>query len=281
MTFTKTSVNKKKRFSSKSSNTAKGWKWPHPTGWYLVVFVLAFALVGGFELYRSFAATATQFYLSPSSTSVNASGTFTVAVRINPGTTVDTVDTTLTYDPAVLQFVSADGSGSPFTTEVLNSGGSGTVHLTRTVLAPDTVSSDALIANINFTALAGAPNSALALSGHVAYQGTEVVGTSTSGTVTVNPPPDTTAPTVTITSPASGASGSKFTIAAKATDNVGVTKMEAYGDTTLLTTNTASSLNYSWTTKSTKTPRGTHTITVKAYDAAGNVGSASVNVTTR
>jgi hypothetical protein len=250
--------------------------------WPLAVFVLAFALVGGVAIYKSFAATAAQFYVNPASSTVDIGQTFTVAVRINPGTTVDTVDATLTYDPAVLQFVSADASSSPFATEVALTGGSGSVHLARAVLAPATVTSDALVANLTFTALVSANSTPLTVAGHVAYQGTEVVSTATNGAVIVSqpaPPADTVAPMVTITNPASGATVTRTTVTAAATDNVGVKKMELYIDNKLTYTTTTSNLSYVWNNKGggkKSTQTSGHTLVVKAYDAANNVGSATV-----
>ena len=91
---------------------------------------------------------------------------------------------------------------------------------------------------------------------------------------------DTTPPTASITAPANGATVSNsVTITATASDNVGVVKMELYIDGTLTTSNTnASSLSFSWNTNS--VANGSHSLVVKAYDAANNVGtSATVTVT--
>ena len=90
---------------------------------------------------------------------------------------------------------------------------------------------------------------------------------------------DTTPPTTSITSPANGATVSgTTTVAATATDNVGVTKVEFYLDNALQSTTTASPYQWSWNT--TATTNGAHSLTTRAYDAAGNVGtSAAVSVT--
>jgi hypothetical protein len=81
---------------------------------------------------------------------------------------------------------------------------------------------------------------------------------------------DTTAPTVSTTE--SGTSGS-ITFSATASDNVGVTKVEFYVDGVLKGTDTTSP--YSMTLDSTTLANGTHALTAKAYDAAGNVGTAT------
>ena len=89
---------------------------------------------------------------------------------------------------------------------------------------------------------------------------------------------DTTPPTAKISAPLAGAtvSGTAVAVSGTASDNVGVTKVELYVDGTLYTSTTASSFNFSW--NSTTKTNGSHTLMVKAYDAAGNTGSASVSV---
>lgn len=262
--------------TAKTSARSSGSSWFQARRVQLVVFVVAFAAIGGFALLRSFASSA-QFYLTPSTVSVATGQTFTVDLRINPGTTIDTVDATLQYDPAVLQYDSTNVTNSAFPTEIISNGGGGVVKLTRTALSPLTVSSDSLIASFTFTALKATTSSTLQLTGNVAYQGNSVTAVTTNGTVTVTAPPDTTLPTVTITSPANGATGTKFSVAANATDNVGVTKMDVYTDNKLVATSTTSSIKYTWSLKG-KNSKGTHTLTVKAYDAAGNSQSASETV---
>jgi hypothetical protein len=91
---------------------------------------------------------------------------------------------------------------------------------------------------------------------------------------------DTTAPTTSITAPTAGAtvSGTAVTVSASASDNVGVSKVEFYVDGALVATDTTSPYSISW--NSTGVANGSHTLTSKAYDAAGNVGtSAGVSVT--
>lgn len=88
---------------------------------------------------------------------------------------------------------------------------------------------------------------------------------------------DTTPPTVTISSPGNGATLSgTVTIQASATDNVGVTQMTLLIDNQQVSSTSSSSLAYSWV--STGVANGTHTITVNASDAAGNLGTASISV---
>jgi hypothetical protein len=81
---------------------------------------------------------------------------------------------------------------------------------------------------------------------------------------------DTTLPSVSASE--SGTSGT-ITLSATASDNVGVTKVEFYVDGVLKGTDTTAA--YSMTLDSTLLANGSHTLTAKAYDAAGNVATSS------
>jgi len=92
-----------------------------------------------------------------------------------------------------------------------------------------------------------------------------------------NIPSDKTAPTVILTAPAEGASLSGAqTITATASDNVGVTRVEFYDNGVHLGDDTDAPYTFSWNTA--LYPNGSHSVTVKAYDAAGNVSSDSSTV---
>lgn len=114
-----------------------------------------------------------------------------------------------------------------------------------------------------------------------AYDAANNVGSSSTISVTVSNSGggDTTAPTCSITAPTAGSTVSgTVTITASASDNVGVTKVEIYVDGALRTTDTASPYTWDWNT--TTFANSSHTITAKAYDAAGNIGqAANVSVT--
>ncbi len=81
---------------------------------------------------------------------------------------------------------------------------------------------------------------------------------------------DTTAPVVSSTE--SGTSGT-IIFSATASDNVGVTKVEFYVDGVLKGTDTTSP--YSMTLDSTTLSNASHSLTAKAYDAAGNVATST------
>ncbi|HWH05128.1 MAG TPA: S8 family serine peptidase, partial [Gaiellaceae bacterium] len=85
---------------------------------------------------------------------------------------------------------------------------------------------------------------------------------------------DTTAPTVSITSPSSGATVSgTVTVSASASDNVGVSRVELWVDGALHSSDTTSPYSFSWNT--TTVANGSHSLQARAYDAAGNVGTSS------
>ena len=113
-----------------------------------------------------------------------------------------------------------------------------------------------------------------------AYDAAGNVGTSAKVSVTVsNMVSDTTPPTTTLTSPKIGATlTGTATLAADASDNIAVTKVEFYYGTKLIGASTASPYTFAWNT--TGVANGSYDLTSKAYDAAGNVGtSAKVSVT--
>ncbi len=107
-----------------------------------------------------------------------------------------------------------------------------------------------------------------------AYDTAGNVTVSTGRAVTV----DNAAPTVAITSPANGASlFLSATLQASANDNVGVTQVVFYDGATVIGTDTTAPYSVSWNLLAVS--KGTHTLTAKAHDAAGNVTtSAPVSV---
>lgn len=86
-------------------------------------------------------------------------------------------------------------------------------------------------------------------------------------------------PTTSITSPSNGATftaPASITINATASDNVSVSKVDFYNGSTLLGTDTSSPYLFSWT----NVAAGTYTLTTKATDNQGAIGtSAAINIT--
>lgn len=88
---------------------------------------------------------------------------------------------------------------------------------------------------------------------------------------------DTTPPVVSVTAPANGATVSgTVPVTVTATDNIGVTRVEFVRDGTLFATDTTSP--YSTSLNTTTVANGSHTLGARAFDAAGNIGTAT-NIT--
>jgi hypothetical protein len=101
---------------------------------------------------------------------------------------------------------------------------------------------------------------------------------TTSEPITVTLANDQTPPTVSLTSPASGASVSGLvTLSADATDNVGVTRVEFYAGSNQVGTDTTAPFSASWNSDS--VAAGAYAIRARAFDAAGNTTIAEVWVT--
>ena len=95
-------------------------------------------------------------------------------------------------------------------------------------------------------------------------------------------PADTTPPTVSITNPAQGATvarKSTITLSATATDNVGVVSVEFYVNGSLQCTDTSAAYTCNWRVPN--QPNRSYQIQARAYDQAGNSGSALIQVTSQ
>ena len=95
--------------------------------------------------------------------------------------------------------------------------------------------------------------------------------TALSDPVTVNVNIDATPPTVSLTNPTDGSTyvePGTLMVAADATDNVGVTKVEFFDNGALIHTDQSSPYEFDWTYD--EKDNGEHACTARAYDAAGN-----------
>jgi streptogramin lyase len=93
---------------------------------------------------------------------------------------------------------------------------------------------------------------------------------------------DSVPPTVSITNPTPGsivARKSTIIISATATDNVGVTRVEFYVNGSLQCSDSSAGYTCNWKVPS--PPNRTYQIEARAFDQAGNSGSALVQVTSR
>ncbi|HSX14696.1 MAG TPA: Ig-like domain-containing protein [Candidatus Saccharimonadales bacterium] len=125
---------------------------------------------------------------------------------------------------------------------------------------------------------AGYANGSYSISA-IAYDAAGNTRVSVAVGVTVNNlvVTDTTPPVVTITKPTDGTVvHRKVSITVTATDNVQVARIEVYGDSTLLGTVYNASATINWDTHALAS--GPHSVTARAYDAAGNSTSTSINV---
>jgi hypothetical protein len=91
---------------------------------------------------------------------------------------------------------------------------------------------------------------------------------------------DSQPPAVSIDAPAPGSTLSGvIPVQVSATDNLGVTLVQFYVDNVLRAVDSLAP--YTWSFDSTAVPNGSHTLTVKAYDPADNIGQASETITTQ
>lgn len=112
----------------------------------------------------------------------------------------------------------------------------------------------------------GRVNAAAAVSAARNYGGTATAST-----------PDTTAPSVSIASPAGGTLSGTVTVSANAGDSSGIARVDLYAGATLLGSVSTAPYNVSWNTKT--VANGAVSLKAYAYDKAGNRGaSTGVNV---
>lgn len=173
------------------------------------VVKLALATVFLFSFFQT--ALAADVLLSPGSGSYSAGQTFTVAVRVSPGgTSVNAVEASLKFDPAVLSVVSVSKDGSVFslwTTEPTFSNSAGTISFGGGSPSPFTAQSNLL--NVTFRAVAAGSGSVTVSNASVLAadgRGTDVYSKGTGATFTVGAaatptPSPTPTPTPTPTTP--------------------------------------------------------------------------------
>jgi hypothetical protein len=104
---------------------------------------------------------------------------------------------------------------------------------------------------------------------------TDAAGNAASATitVTVNNPIVPSEPTISITSPAAGATVTGIVSVSVSTSS-GVVKVELYVDGRLTSTATTAPFTTKWNAR--KAAAGAHSLQCNAYDSAGKVGSSAV-----
>ncbi len=241
--------------------------------------------------------TASPYSVSWNTTTASeGSHTLTAVARDAAGNTTTSSAVTVTVDntPPTVTINQAAGQADPTSTSPINftvvfseavSGFaaadvtiSGTAGGTKTVV----VSGGPVTYNVAVSGMTGSGTVTASIVAGAAVDGAgnaSTASTSTDNTVTFSAP-DTTPPTVAITSPASGAAvRGTITVSANASDNVGVAGVQFQLDgANLGVEDTASPYSVSWNT--TIAGDGSHTLTAIARDAAGNTTtSSSITVT--
>jgi galactose oxidase-like protein/Big-like domain-containing protein/Kelch motif protein len=222
--------------------------------------------------------SATQVTAAINADDVATAGTAQVTVA-NPDRSVSNVSTfTITNSTAPVPSLA---SISP------NTATSGSPRFTLTVSGSNFVTGSVVRWNGTSRATTYANSSQLTAAipaGDVALDGTAQVtvaspGGGVSGASTFTTVVDTSPPTSNITSPVDGATVSGLvTIAASASDNVGVARVDFYVDTTMVGSTSSSPYQITW--DSSTRANGGATLAVKAYDATGNYKSSpNVSVT--
>jgi thermitase len=170
---------------------------------------------------------------------------------------------------------------------------SGTINVTGTAsdslgISSVTLLCDGLLVSTTVNKLFSIPwNTASVASGThtLTVKAVDPSGNTGSASVNVTVPvrtlstADTTAPTVSITSPANGThllSNGALTVSASAHDNIGVVQVSIFVDGVQQYTGTSAPYSFQWNPN--KAVYGAHTISATAWDAAGNHATASITV---
>lgn len=136
-----------------------------------VLIVVLVALLTGLvlSLNQKSPTSSGNIYMTPKSAHVNKGSDVTYTIRVTPGTPIDTVTATLTYDAAKLSYKSASYNESPFSVQIPAIKKTGSVMI-QSAQFNGKVTNDSYIASLTFTALEnGSPK--VKLSGNAAYQG--------------------------------------------------------------------------------------------------------------
>ena len=211
--------------------------------------------------------------------------TVTVPIGFTAGTTaVSTLQFNLTFSSSLVYGSTATGAAATAVSKTASANAiSGGICVLVFGLNNNAIGSG-VIANIQFTIPASDPAGTvpIAISGIVASDpnASAVAVAGTSGNVQVLGSPDTTPPTIGITSPTSGltytTSSSPLSISGTASDNVGVTQVTWVNSAGGSGTATGTT---SWSVTGIGLVSGSNILTVKAWDAAGNSGTATLTVT--
>jgi hypothetical protein len=237
------------------------------------VLLLALAFVGSHA--RTYAAAgactapSTDYGTVTSTVSITGAGTYRVWTRL---AAPDTTNNTYKLEIDGNQCYTIGGSTVPVFTSTQDTNGNRFLSTSANWFAKDTTGAfidvSLTAANHTFKLIGNAPG--VVVDRLVLTQDTTCTPTGT-GDNCANPP-DTTKPTVSITSPANGANiSATTTVTANAIDDVAMSKVEFYVDGVLKGTDTtASSNNFTYSFNPASFTVGSHTIYAIAYDTSNN-----------
>jgi len=129
---------------------------------------LAITVSGGVLAFNTAQAATGKLYLTPASPNVNYGKNVTLNLRLTPGTAVNGVTASVTFDTAKLKYVSINTSSSAFPIQLSQSVNGGTITLDRGILNSTGTNKDGLVASITFQSRV--------------YNGTTTVGVSGNAT---------------------------------------------------------------------------------------------------
>ncbi len=274
--LTDTNQPKTKRFKPSKRNIP----WNNPG---FVGFILLFALIGSYFIFKSFAATGNVGTLEAESMTGSgqvisdgaASGSkalkFTNSTVASGNITASDTMTALTIrargDQCVgtpLVSISIDGK------KVLTAG----VSSTNWTTYPATLVTSLPAGSHAVTAQFTNPNTTSSCS-RVLYLDIITGFKNTPSSKR----PDSTKPTIALTTPTNGATiTGTVNVSANASDNIGVAKVDFFVDNNLISTIPSGS-SYTYALDTTNLSNASHIISATAYDGAGNTNSNSVGVT--
>ncbi|MBL8121556.1 hypothetical protein JNM87_02295 [Candidatus Saccharibacteria bacterium] len=124
-------------------------------------------------------------YTQPAAVSMKKGDSVKLALRIEPGTPIDTVTVGVGYDSSELQYKSVSYAESPFSTQIPATSAPAKVTVQSAKFGGDPVSADSLVATLSFAALKdGTPR--LVLSGNAARAGVATNPTLNGQAVTID-----------------------------------------------------------------------------------------------
>jgi len=133
------------------------------------------------------AAAANQLYLSPASVTVQKDDSFSVSLRVNPGTAIDTVTASIGFDSSQLTLQGVDCSGSPLTAFPSCPTSGNPVSITS-YIPGGSVTTDSFIARLTFKAVASSGTGTITLSGDVAAGGNSLGASASNSVVSFTAP---------------------------------------------------------------------------------------------